>query len=99
MPSYRLTRKADGDLTTIYLYSFQHFGEAQADTYALSLQICFEVLTEQPRIGQIRPGKGEDSRLFFHRSHVIAYRIVQSDILIQRILDTRRDWQRIIRFE
>jgi toxin ParE1/3/4 len=99
MPNYRLTRKADSDLKAVYFYSFERFGKAQAEAYVAGLQICFQLLAEQPRIGQIRPGKEEELRLFFHRSHVVGYRIIGADILIQRVLDVRREWQRILRAE
>jgi len=97
VPSYKLARKADSDLKDVYFYSFGNFGKAQADAYAAGLKICFQLLAEQPRIGQTRPGKNEELRIFFHRSHVIGYRIIGTDILIQRVLDVRRDWQRTFR--
>jgi toxin ParE1/3/4 len=99
MPGYRLSRKADSDLQRIYLDSFRNFGEAQADAYTSELAECFRLLAEQPRLGRIRPGKREELRTFFHGSHIIAYRITNAGLLIQRILDGRRDWQRILRRE
>jgi toxin ParE1/3/4 len=96
MPGYRLSRKADDDLKQVYLYSFGNFGEARADLYSLELTACFQLLAEQPRLGRARPGRIEAFRVFFHGSHIIAYRIAAADILIQRVLDGRRDWQRIL---
>ena len=97
MPAYKLSRKADNDLKTVYHYSFKNFGEAQANAYTAELLACFRLLAEQPRLGHIRPGKSEELRTFFHGSHIIAYRITDAGPLIQRILDGRRDWQRILR--
>lgn len=97
MAGYRLSRKADDDLTQVYLYSFERFGEVQADTYTSELSACFRLLAEQPRLGRGRPGQPEDRRAFFHGSHIIAYRITPAGILIQRVLDARSDWQRIFR--
>ena len=37
MPDYELSQKADQDLTEIYLYSFENFGEDRADKYFLDL--------------------------------------------------------------
>lgn len=99
MPVYSLSRKADIDLQQLYLYGFEHFGEEQADRYALELAACFQLLAEQPRLGRPRPGKSEAFRLFFHRSHLIAYRITAVGILVQSVLDGRRNWQRIFRRE
>jgi len=96
MPRYRLSRKADVDLQEIYLYSYEHFGPSQAESYFQALSVCFQLLAERPRIGQVRPGKQETFRVFIHKSHVIAYRLVDEDILIQRVLDVRRDWRRML---
>jgi toxin ParE1/3/4 len=96
MPSYRLSRKADADLKEAYFYSFDNFGRAQAEAYAAGLKTCFQLLAEQPRIGRTRLGKKEDQRIFFYQSHVIGYRIIGAEIRIQRVLDTRRDWQRVL---
>lgn len=68
MPAYSLSRKADIDLQQVYFYSFEHFGEAQADTYTFELAACFQLLADQPRLGRQRPGKSEAFRLFFHGS-------------------------------
>jgi toxin ParE1/3/4 len=97
MRGYRLSRKAETDLQQIYLYSFENFGETQADAYILELSSCLDLLTEQPRLGRVQPGKTEDRRAFFHGAHIIAYRITGAGILIQRVLDARSDWQRIFR--
>jgi len=97
MRGYRLSRKAEADLQQIYLYSFENFGERQADAYTLGLSSCFNLLTEQPRLGRMQPGKTDDRRAFFHGTHIIAYRRTGAGILIQRVLDARSDWQRIFR--
>lgn len=97
MPAYKLTLKADRDVTEAYLYSYANFGEAQPDAYFSDLTACFQLLAEQPRLGRIQPGKTENSRTFFHRSHIIAYRITAAGILVQRVFDGRREWQRLLR--
>ena len=99
MPSHRLSRACQHDLKQVYFYSFDKFGEIQADTYASELTACFRLLAEQPRLGRVRPGKEESLRVYFRGSHIIAYRITNTGVLIQRILDGRRDWQRILRTE
>ena len=97
MANYRLSLKANDDLKLAYLYGFENFGETQADAYAAGLVDCFQLLAGQPRLGRARSEARDDLRVFFHGSHVIAYRIINAGIFIQRILDTRRDWQRILR--
>lgn len=97
MPNYRLTRRCAEDLNEVYLYSFDKFGEKQADAYTSELTACFQLLAEQPRLGRVRPGKSEELRTYFRGSHIIAYRIINTGVSIQRVLDARRDWQRMLR--
>lgn len=96
MPGYKLSGRAENDLTQVYLYSFERFGEAQADAYSLDLVACFQLLSEQPRLGKLQPGKTQDRRAFVHRGHIIAYRITAVGILVQRVLGGRQDWPRIL---
>ena len=49
MPSYRLTREAERDLATIYLWGRERFGEAEADTYFSQLLKQFETIAAYPR--------------------------------------------------
>jgi plasmid stabilization system protein ParE len=59
MARYELSNAADRDLTDIYTYSYQQFGEAVADRYFSDLEVCFTRQSEFPRLGrsidQIRP--------------------------------------------
>ncbi|PIQ97461.1 MAG: hypothetical protein COV67_04065 [Nitrospinae bacterium CG11_big_fil_rev_8_21_14_0_20_56_8] len=52
MADYRLSNKADEDLTEIYTFSYQRFGEAGADAYLLSLEERFLALANQPHLGR-----------------------------------------------
>lgn len=54
MADYVLSNKADSDLTEIYIYSYQAFGEAKADAYFLSLRDCLQALADNPRLGSGR---------------------------------------------
>jgi toxin ParE1/3/4 len=57
--SFRLTREAEEDVANIYRYSFENFGDAQADTYHDGLTGCFRLLADTPltwtRRGIYRP--------------------------------------------
>ena len=74
MASFRLTRQADRDLGSIYLYTLENFGLAQAERYADDMKACFALLANNPRMGRmveaIRPGL----RRHEHGAHVIFYR-------------------------
>jgi hypothetical protein len=44
--SFRLTREAEEDVADIYRYSFENFGEAQADAYHDGLEDGFRLLAD-----------------------------------------------------
>lgn len=50
MASYRLSEKADEDLSRLYEYGITHFGQDRADRYYDGLIERFEQLAENPRL-------------------------------------------------
>jgi toxin ParE1/3/4 len=97
MRSYRLTKQADSDLIAIYGYGFEHFGEPRADAYHGRLENCFQLLANQPGLGKQYEVSAQDVRVFLHESHVTAYQVEDSHILIARVLSMRQNWRRILR--
>jgi toxin ParE1/3/4 len=89
--SFRLTREAAADVADIYRYSFDNFGETQADTYHDRLSECFRLLADTPFLGRdysfLRPGL----RRHEHASHSVYYRVTDTGILILRVLHQRMD--------
>ena len=96
MADYVLSRKADDDLTEIYLYSYKTFGEDRADAYFLSLADCLQTLADNPRMGRsvdfVRPG------LLCHLfgRHVIYFIIEDDGIFVVRVLHDSMDAPRHI---
>lgn len=84
---YRISRRAEADLTEIYHYTDQTFGDRQARKYLLELDAVFELLGDHPRIG--RPYEA-GTHQFVHGSHIIIYRIERDGVLIARILHARQ---------
>lgn len=86
MASYRLSEKADEDLSRLYEYGITHFGQDRADRYYDGLIERFEQLAENPRlypaVDHIRPGY----RRSVYGRYSIYYRIDQDEIMIVRIL-------------
>lgn len=86
VPSYRLSRLADRDLTDIYIYSYRHFGEARADAYLISLSECLDLLATHPGmgadVGHLRAGY----RRHTHSRHDIYYLIEEHGIFVVRVL-------------
>ena len=94
MASYRLTEKADEDLSRLYEYGILHYGQDRADRYYNGLIERFEELAENPRLWQavdhILPGY----RRSVYGRHSIYYRIDPDTIVIVRILG-RQDLQQL----
>ncbi len=86
MASYRLSDKADEDLSRLYEYGILHYGQERADRYYNGLIERCEELAENPRLWQavdhIRPGY----RRSVYGRHSIYYRIDPDEIVIVRIL-------------
>jgi len=86
MASYRLSEKADEDLSRLHEYGLIHFGQDRADRYYDGLIERFEQLAENPRlypaVNHIRPGY----RRSVYGRHSIYYRIDPDEIVIVRIL-------------
>ena len=89
--SYRLTPNAQADIEGIYRYSYENFGERQADIYYQGLEECFELLSENPRMGREFNEIVQGLRRHEHERHVVYYEIEDMDVLILRILGANQD--------
>lgn len=89
---YILSKAASKDLEEIYIYGFIHFGEAQADYYALSLENQIGIICANPKIGRLDSRVNPAVRRFECESHVIFYDIVDDYISINRILHGATDY-------
>ena len=72
MADYVLSKKADDDLTDIYLYTHRTFGEAKADSYFLSLCDCLQVLAENPRLGRSAGTIRQGLLCHRHARHIVS---------------------------
>ncbi len=73
MGNYRLTKNAERDLLSIFVYGIENFGNARAKSYQESLIACLELLGSQPKMGRIFSQLGEGIRRHEHKNHVIIY--------------------------
>jgi toxin ParE1/3/4 len=87
---YRLSALAEQDLAEIWSYVAEDASPTTADRLIDAIIDRFELLTEQPRIGRLRPEFATGVRSFTVENHVIYYRH-DGDILIARVLHGRRD--------
>ncbi len=91
--TYRLTRKAEGDVVDIYLHGAQQFGSAQADAYHRRLEEAFLLLAEFPQIGRECPEIDPPVRIHPCGVHLIVYVAErEGGILIVRVRHGREDW-------
>lgn len=96
---YRLLPSARADLEDIWLFSAQCWSEEQADIYVAGLTRECAVLVDFPVLARERREFDPPVRVRHYQSHLIVYRIVETDIIVIRILHGSRDWQTIIEDE
>jgi len=89
--SYRLTRKADGDIKHIYYYTLTNFGHLQAEKYMEELFNCLTTLANNPFLARDYNIVKRGVRRFEHGSHSIYFRTSDSAVMILRILHQRMD--------
>jgi len=88
---------AKHDLKHIYDYGISNWGARQASDYLDKLKEHFWGLTEQPKMGIEREELLPGMRSFPVDSHVVFYRLQQSQVEVVRILHGRQDPQRHIK--
>lgn len=86
MNSFRLTRRAEQDLYDIFLYGYERFGIAQADRYASDMEVCFQLLADNPRLGRETKAIAPGVRRHEHGAHVILYEESGTGVLILAVL-------------
>lgn len=95
--SYDLSFEAENDVIEAYVYGFENFGEAQAETYGQGLKECFELIAAHPRLGREHTEFTPPVRIHHHASHYIVYDIRGDDVFIIRVLPDRADLTRHLR--
>jgi toxin ParE1/3/4 len=96
MADYVLSNAADADLDGIYTYSFETFGEVQADAYFLGLRDCLQQLAETPHLGRLAKLVRPDLYRHEDEGHIVFYLIESDCIFIVRILHRSMDVRRVI---
>lgn len=77
---------AEQDLTDIWLYTFNNWGERQADKYHDELGEAFILLAENPKIGTSCDTLRKGYLKFHVNRHLIMYRINKETLHIIRVL-------------
>jgi len=86
---FRLSDRAKAEILKIYVDGIGLFGPNQADRYLDSLEDCFSLLADNPRMGRSAAGIAPGVRRHEHGSHVILYREVDGGVLILALVHGR----------
>ncbi len=91
MAEFFLRPKALEDLERIWFYTFENWGEEQADHYIYNIESVFRVIAEKPGMGRSCDDIRKGYRKHFVGKHVIFYRMGKKGIEIVRLLHHRMD--------
>ncbi len=83
---------AEQDIIDIWLYSFENWGEQQADRYHDKLTAAFKLIAANPEIGVSCDEVRQGYRKFPANRHMIVYRIDDATIHIIRVLGADMDY-------
>ncbi len=83
---------AEKDLINIWLYSFENWGEAQADKYHDQLIEAFSTIALNPSIGTDCNDVRQDYRKYQINRHIIFYRVINDIVHIIRVLGEKMDY-------
>lgn len=89
----RIVKQAlvDQDLVDIWLYTFDEWGEKQADKYLDDLETAIKLLAEQPLISRNCTELDPPVRIHHHGHHLIVYLALDDGISIIRVLHESMD--------
>lgn len=82
---------AEQDLVNIWLYTWQQWGEAQADFYLDELEKTLMLLAEQPNLGRLQEEFKPAVHIFYHAHHLLVYQEIKGGIRVVRVLHKSMD--------
>jgi len=88
---YILRLRAQNNLESIWRYSFETWGIAQADHYLRALITRFEWIAENPLLGKPRDDIKAGYRCFPEGQHLVFYKITKQEIDIIGIFHQSQD--------
>lgn len=86
-----VSQRAQADLIEIWLYSFKHWGEVQADRYLDELEAGLRECGAYPKRGRRREEVRVGYWSLLVRRHVAFYTVTVDQVLIQRVLHRSMD--------
>ena len=86
-----VSHRAEADLREIWVYSFENWGEEQADRYLDQLDDGLQKCGVDPDAGKSRDEVRPGYRSMLVRKHVVYYTFTDGEVLIQRVLHGSMD--------
>lgn len=93
MADYKLSSKAEFDLTVMYEFGILKFGLIQTQKYFVEMQETFEMLSINKDLGRNASEYISELKRFTFKSHTIFYILTVKEILIIRVLSQRMDYE------
>ncbi len=93
MGVYKVSGKAETDITKMYEYGIESFGLKQAQTYLLGMHTLFQILADNATLGRDASEFMMSLKRFSYKSHTIFYLVSDIDILIVRVLNQSMDYE------
>ena len=94
MTPVEISEAADADLTDIFDYGADHFGDEAAAAYVRGFNDAFALISDHPLIGAIHDRVRPPIHSLPHGSHRIYYDIVEDRVIVRRILHKAMDVER-----
>ena len=94
MISIRYTKKAKTDLEDIYLLIHKD-KKSIADKFINKIDKFIMLLKTNPEMGKDCKEKGlqQDCRVLYYKSYMILYKISKTQIIIQRVINTKQNYK------
>jgi len=96
MHKVHIRKLAQQDIKNIWRYSFEHWGQRQADTYYDELKKGMEMILENPKIGIACDDIRQGYRQYHIKHHLVFYRLPPTYIHVVRVLGEKMDINRHI---
>ena len=94
MGVYKLSKKAEIDLSKMYEYGIETFGLNQAKAYVSGMHTLFQILADNATLGRDASEFMLSLKRFSYKSHTIFYVVTDIDILIVRVLNQSMDYEK-----
>ena len=91
MAEWRLSKRAEADVTAIYVFTHRTFGETQAEAYIEGLNRTFGLIADFPGIGNSADEIKVGYRRFRFQSHLIFYTTEPDHVVIRALIHARRN--------